>query len=182
MSIEEELAEARADYALIEKRCCYYRTAYNELRVAQQEWPARVTAVRREERQARLLVEAQLRARVEEVAALKTQCIAQQKDLAAFELFKQQLAAKDALITQQIEELERGRKQLEALRTFNAQLLQEMRRLNAQLAAEDSLDEAAQQVIKLSKELEEARWKHGIYDAALKVLQDRVIEVERKNK
>jgi len=178
MSLEDALAEEHANYTAVAERCRRYREAYNALRVHHdQECPAKLAAVRRKREDEMLLLSAELRARNEETELLRKRCSDQERELAemrpALTLFREQVAAKDTLLKQQAAEVAKG----EALRSFNMQLITEMRRLNAQLAAESSRDEATQQVARLSAELDQARWKHNMYEAALGVLQKRVDEM-----
>lgn len=175
MSLEDELYAELSD---MKKRSLHYRERYNALNALhEQECPAKLAAAQQKHEDDTLLLRAELRARNEEVELLRKRCAKQERELTetrpALALFREQVAAKDLLIKQQVAEVAK----LEGLRAFNMKLIAEMSRLNAQLAAESSLDEAAQQVAKLSAELDQERMKHTLYEAALTVLRKRVEEL-----
>jgi chromosome segregation ATPase len=172
-----------AESRQISARCKKYREAYREMR----ELNERLTIDAQKDKQAALakqdeelmLLRAQLRAREEENQVIRAKSDAQARDMeeirAAFELFKSQVAAKDGVIADLTE-------RLSSVRQYNVTLMIEMRRLNCQLAAEGDVSEAGRKVEELSAHLERARRQHNSYEIALKIMQERIWELEKRNK
>ena len=186
MDYEELYYEARGDYKTMEGRCRYYREAYGELKEQNKalhaEMQRRVSGAHKKVAEELTLLQAQLRARNEEVAAFKKLCVEQQEELCVLApqvvLLQSQVHSKDAIAKQ----LDEERAKTEALKALNAKILGELRRVNSQLSAEDSISEASKQVAGLSEQLEQAYWKHTAYETALKVLKERVIEMEKNSR
>lgn len=162
----DDHATVLSDYKSISARCKYYREAYSELKEVNRQLTKKAAKDKQDalakQSDEMMLLRAQLRARDEEIAVLRAELLtAKATHSAANELQERKL----------------GR-----LQELNAAFVREIKRLNSQLAAESDKDEAGKQLGKLAADLEFAQWKHNTYETALKVMQERINELERKVK
>jgi chromosome segregation ATPase len=172
----EEYAELMDTNKTINARCKHYREAYLELKAVNQQLI--VSAAKDKQRALSkqkdelMLTHAQLMARNEECNKLRAQCAEQELEL---QMKRDALQAKDKAL------LEVG-DAVTKIRQLNVAFMLEIRRLNAQLSAEGEINETSLKVVELSADLQLAHQQRNTYELALKIMQERICELEREQK
>jgi len=172
----DDYAELMDTNKTINARCKYYREAYVELKAVNEKLTLSAAKDKQralsKQKDELMLTHAQLQARSEECDKLRAQCAEQALEL---ETKRAVLAARDKSL------LEVG-EALGKVKQLNLAFMLEIRRLNAQLSAEGEVSEVSLKVIELSADLQLAQQQRNTYELALKIMQDRICELERAQK